>query len=242
MSTRDRALLAVIAALAVLGGLWWFVVKPARAEVSERTAQLEVVQADADAVRDQIARLERAEGGEVAQSLEGFRLSKAVPARVGVPAVLVQLQRLADDSDVDLGSLRTNGTTDYGGFRATELEVVVTGRFFDVDDFMFRMHRLVTVDEGDRPRIRGRLIAVRGFELRMAEETDVTGTRRGGDRVEATLRLLVFSSPDSGAAIAGPSPSGVPAGAVPAAAAPAGGQTASTSGVPGATASTGGTP
>ncbi|HWH13252.1 MAG TPA: type II secretion system protein GspM, partial [Miltoncostaeaceae bacterium] len=211
MTARDRVLLTVIAVLALLGGLWWFVVKPARADLAANRAQLQSVQEQSDVVRDQIARLERAEGGEVAQSLEGFRLAKAVPARVDVPAVLVQLQRIADDSNVQLRTLRTNGTTDYGGFRATELEVIVAGRFFDVDDFMFRMHRMVTVDEGDRPRVRGRLIAVRGFEMRIAEEGEVDpDAPRGRDRVETNLRLLVFSSPESGAAIAGPSP-GVPA-------------------------------
>lgn len=201
MTKRDKVLLAIIVMVGLVGGLWWFVVKPARADVSARTQEVQALQDEAGVIRDQISRLEQSEGGEVAQSVEGFRLTKAVPDRAQVPGAIVQMQRIATNSNVLLSGIRTSSTTDYGGFRATELNVTVKGRFFDVDDFMFRLHRQVTVDEQDRPRVSGRLFAVKSFELQLAEDEDSStdAAQKGTDRVEGTLTLLVFSAPSANA-------------------------------------------
>lgn len=229
MTKRDRVLLVIIAIVALLGGMYWFVIKPARAEVDQRTTELQSIQDESGVIRDQISRLEKAEGGELAQSVEGFRLAKAVPDRAQVPAAIVQLQRLATRSNVMLSSIRTNSTTDYSGFRATEIEVAVNGRFFDVDDFMFRVHRQVTVDEQDRPRIGGRLFAVRSFELQLADKDDSDPEATGDDRVKAVVKLLVFSAP---AAAANADATGTTAatGGTTAGATAAAGQTASAAG------------
>lgn len=197
MTKRDRMLLIAIAIVAIFGGMYWFVIKPARAQVSARTAELQSVEDETGVLRDQIARLQKAEGGQLARSVEGFRLAKAVPDRDQVPAALVQLQRLATRSNVTFSSIHTTSTTDYAGFRATEISVTVGGRFFDVDDFLFRLHRQVTVDEQSRPRIAGRLFAVKSFEIQLAE-TDQNDPEAGsGDRVDADLKVLVFSTPNA---------------------------------------------
>lgn len=221
MTKRDRILLLVIATVAVFGGMFWFVIKPARAQVSARTTELQSIQDETGVVRDQIARLQKAEGGQLARSVEGFRLAKAVPDRDQVPAALVQLQRLATRSNVTFSSIHTNSTTDYSGFRATEITVTVGGKFFDVDDFLFRMHRQVTVDEQSRPRVAGRLFAVKSLELQLAETDQNDPAAGSGDRVEAELKVLVFSTPTTTTASA---------------------TTAATASTTGAGTSTGGTP
>lgn len=241
---RDRLLLAIIGVLAVVGGVWWFVVKPAHADASAARAQLAALEEQSSASRDMIARLSRPRASLGAQTREGFRLTKAIPVHDDVPGAIVQMQRIADRSSVRLAGIRTHASTDYGPFRSTELEVVVTGRFFDVDDFMFRLHRLVRVDDADRPRVTGRLMALQAFELELADADPGAGStadRRRRDVVEVTLHLLVFSAaPGGGAAGAATTAAGTTTTGAGATAAP--GQIASTSGAPGATASRGGTP
>ncbi len=196
MTKRDKILLAIIVVAGLVGGLWWFVVKPAQADVSARTEQVRTLEDETGAIRDQIARLEQQKGGQVAQSIEGFRLAKAVPDRAQIPGAILQLERMADNADVRLSAIRTTSTTDYGSFRATELDITVNGRFFDVDDFMFRVHRQVTVDDKDRPRIGGRLFAIKSFELELNDASDGSGgSGAADDTVEGTLKLLVFSAP-----------------------------------------------
>ena len=192
MSKRDRMLLAIIGAIVVVGGAFWFLIKPARAEADRKRDELAAIQDEAGVIRDQISRLQQSAKDGEDQSLEGFRLAKAVPDGASIPGAIVQLQRIADRSDVDLEVLRTSVITDLGSMRAIELEVKVSGRFFDVDDFMFRAHRQVTVDEKDRPQINGRLVAIKSLELTLSETDTSTDA---GDRVDGNLRVLLFSAP-----------------------------------------------
>lgn len=199
MSKRDRMLLSIIGAVVVVGGAYWFLIKPARAEAQQKRDELAQLQDDTGVIRDQISRLQSSEKDVATTRVEGFRLAKAVPTTGSVPGAIVQLQRLADRSDVDLAVLRTSVVTDIGQMRAIELEVKVTGRFFDVDDFMFRAHRMVTVDEKDRPQVNGRLVAIKALELSVTEDDETTD---GGDTVDGALHVLVFSAPAATAATA----------------------------------------
>ncbi|MFN8122911.1 MAG: type II secretion system protein GspM [Thermoleophilia bacterium] len=199
MSKRDRMLLSVIGAVVVVGGAYWFLIKPARAEAQQKRDELAAIQDETGVIRDQISRLQKSEKDAADTRVEGFRLAKAVPNSTSIPGAIVQLQRLADRSDVDLAVLRTSVVTDIGQMKAIELEVKVTGRFFDVDDFMFRAHRMVTVDEKDRPQINGRLVAIKALELQVTEDDQSTD---GGDTVDGDLHVLVFSAPSATAAAA----------------------------------------
>ena len=226
MSKRDRILLAAIAIVGIVGGLFWFVIKPARAEAGELRGQVEQITTQTDSLRDQISRLEQAEKGAAARSAEGFRLAKAVPDRAGTPGTLIQLERLADRAGVSFESIRTDTETDYGSFTATEYEVRVSGRFFDVDDFMYRLHRQVLLGDDDRPRVSGRLFATRSVQIALADASgggsnDAKGTSRPDD-VVATLVVMAFSasaptaSPTDPAAASGATASvATPKGATP---------------------------
>jgi Tfp pilus assembly protein PilO len=197
LTKRDKILLVALVVVGLVGGLWWFVVKPAQADVTARTEEVRALEDETGAIRDQITRLEQQEGGEVAQSIEGFRLAKAVPDRGQIPGAILQMQRMAENSDVTLSAIRTTATTDYGPFSATELDVTVNGRFFDVDDFMYRMHRQVTIDDKDQPRISGRLFAIKSFDLELDEASGDEDSDTPRDSVEGTLKVLVFSAPVS---------------------------------------------
>jgi Type II secretion system (T2SS), protein M len=198
MSKRDRILLAAIAIVGVVGGLFWFVIKPARAEAGDLRVQIGQISGETAGLRDQIDRLAQAEKGAAEQSAESFRLSKAVPDRPSTPGTIVQLQRLADRADVKLESIRTEAETNYGSFVASEYEIRVSGRFFDVDDFMYRMHRQVLVDDDDRPKVSGRLFATSRLQIALAQEgggasAEASDSARRDD-VTGTLSIVAFSA------------------------------------------------
>src|SRR5215213_9151589 len=94
----------------------------------------------------------------------------------GPPGAVVQLQRLADRANVELTSIKTNTYSDYGSIRGTEFEIRVTGRFFDVDDFLYRLHRQVAVNEKDRPVVGGRLFATTSVDLTLQQDGESNGT------------------------------------------------------------------
>ncbi len=201
LTKRDMILMAIIGAIVVLGGAWWFVVKPAKAELSAQRDALVAVQDETAGLRDTLARLSAETEGEGRRVAERLRLSKAIPEGTETPGVVIQLQRLADRANVDLTSIKTNQFTDYGTIRGTEFEIRVAGRFFDVDDFLYRLHRQVSVDEKDRPIVGGRLFATTSVDLTLeAGEQSSSGGPSSDDKVVGTVKVMAFSSVPGGAA------------------------------------------
>lgn len=206
MSKRDMTLLAVLGIVAVFGGFWWFVVKPAKADLSAQRDELAAIQSESSDLRDTLSRFSVSTRSETARTAERLRLAKAIPDATDAPGVIVQLQRLADRANVELTSIKTNSFSDYGSIRGTEFEVRITGRFFDVDDFLYRLHRQVAVDEKDRPIVGGRLFATTSVDLNLVATAGVTSGTSGTDGVVGTVRVVAFSSVPGGAAASPPPP------------------------------------
>lgn len=209
LSKRDLTLIAIVGAVAVLGGFWWFIVKPAGADAEAQRDQLAQIQIETGDLRDTVARLKASSKGETARTADRLRLAKALPDSTETPGIVVQLQRLADRANVELTSIKTNQYSDYGAIRATEFEVRVTGRFFDVDDFLYRMHRQVAVDEKDRPIVDGRLFATVSVDMTLAPADPAAegATLDDDDLVVSTMRVVVFSSAPEGSASVAATPS-----------------------------------
>ena len=174
VSKRDLILLAVIGGIAVFGGFWWFAVKPAKADLSAQRDQLAQIQSETGGLQDTLSRLSASTTSAAKLSAQRLRISKALPDSTETPGIVVQLQRLADRSNVELTSIKTNSLTDYGSIRGTEFEVRVTGRFFDVDDFLYRLHQQVAVDGKDRPIVGGRLFATTSVDLTLDQSATTT--------------------------------------------------------------------
>jgi hypothetical protein len=203
MTKRDQILVAAVAAIAIIGGFYWFVVKPAKADLGTQRDTLSAVQTEANDLRDTIDRMAATEKGESKRTAERLRLSKALPETTEAPGVVVQLQRLADRANVELTAIKTNTYSDYGSIRGTEFEIRVTGRFFDVDDFLYRLHRQVAVNEKDRPIVGGRLFATTSVDLTLQQDgaaNGAGGAPKGGDQVVGTIKVVAFSSVPGGAA------------------------------------------
>ncbi len=200
LTKRDTMLLAIIGIVAVIGGAFWFVVKPAKAELSAQQTELTAIQDESAGLRDTLARMSGSTQGEAQRVAERLRLAKALPEGTETPGVIVQLERLAERSNVELTALRTNNFTDYGTIRGTEFEVKISGRFFDVDDFLYRLHRQVAVDEKDRPIVGGRLFATTYVDLTLSQADAQASGVEAEDGVVGTIRVMAFSSVPAGGA------------------------------------------
>ena len=213
LSKRDQLLLAVIALLVGVGGFYWFYVKPAREDLGAKQDQLQEVLDQNAGLNDTLARLERDAKSLSGQASERLRYAKAVPDSAQVPGAVYQIQRLADRSNVEFSSISTQAVTELGGFAGRAFQLKVTGRFFDVDDFLYRLHRQVRVTPRGRAEISGRLFAVTKIDMALANQgqTPVNGTQlKDSDEVVATIDVVAFSTAAAGAAPApsttGPTP------------------------------------
>ena len=205
---RDMFILLGLALAALVGGFWYFYARPAGEDISTAREQVDTTNQRIAELKDTLVRLQRDKGALAARAAESLRMAKAVPDSPQVPGALVQLDRIAQRANVRLEEVDTTKTTAYGTVTGTEFQVRVTGEFFDVDDFLYRVHALVGLDEHLRPQVGGRLLALTGLEIGLASQEGATtgtgisaaSTASASDRVQATLNLVAFSRGGGGAA------------------------------------------
>jgi hypothetical protein len=210
LKKRDQILLGAIVPLAIMALFWWFHARPAGQRLAEVRTEVSQTRGQAAALRATLAELSSRQPNLAAQAAEELRLAKAVPASLQVPAALVQLERLAQRANVKLNSVQFGTATAVGALQSTTVSLNVEGRFFDVDDFLYRLHRQVQRNRSGRLVVRGRLIAAKDINLTPggAAVGGVAGTPTpsltGAAPIQATIQAVFFSTVD------------VPAGTAPA--------------------------
>ena len=216
LSKRDSLVLIVFGLVAVLGGLYWFYVKPAKAELSTKTGQVTEAQDNVDQLQSQLNTLTAAAKKPVTRFVgDELRLAKAYPYSTDIPIAILQLEAVAKAAHVKLGDATPDAGTDYAGVTGTAFNIAVSGKFFEVQDFIYRLHNQVHLESPGGPLvINGRLLAVTKADLSPeSEATDVTGAT-SVQKVKATITVVAFSRAASGAPAAGgtggASPSGTP--------------------------------
>ncbi len=203
----------MIGAVAIVGLmliLYAAVIAPARSRETALGGQLQGVQTVIGADRSQLAQLEALVAGQPAQLRKAFGLAKAVPVGTQTPGIILELQKLATASNVALSQFRTVSTTPVNNLTATDYEVNVVGRFFNVDDFMYRVHRQVVVSTRGDLTINGRLFAETSVQMTLASGSNSGSPTTDPNSVAVTLQLLAFSNAPTTTAASSSSPSGAP--------------------------------
>jgi hypothetical protein len=181
--------------LAIVG--WVAFVSPQRTKASS-------LQGDIESTRNEIAQnraLSRSNAPKVAVRLaDVFRLTKAMPDGVDMPGILLELNRVAGHSGISFESISPQAEASVNGYQMLPIEVVFTGNYYELSDFLYRVRNLVEVHRGELAA-NGRLFTV-----------DAINFVEGPDRfpqLQATMTVNAFVY-GSGAASGG-----VPSGATP---------------------------
>ena len=210
LSPQRWLILAAIATVAIMAIIYTSVISPARTRESNASAQLATEQPAISADRTQLAQLQTLAANQPAELAKAFRLAQAIPLGPQTPGMILQLQALAKASDVTLTQVRTISTTPVTNVTATVYEVDVVGRFFNVDDFIYRVHHQVNVSNSGSVAIKGRLLAVTGVQMTLAGSSGTTTTVPNG--VLATLQLMTFSTSGSTGGASGTGSAGTSSG------------------------------
>jgi Tfp pilus assembly protein PilO len=130
---------AVLVALAV-----FFLVLPKSAEISSTQEQLTTAQEQENSLRVQLRALQeaQAEAPQTRRAIE--RIETQVPQTADLPALIRLLRDAADRAAVDLFQFSpSNPTADPAGqFSTISTAVNVTGSYFALDEFLFRLESL----------------------------------------------------------------------------------------------------
>ena len=152
------ALIGIIVGGVLVFGLagWFLLVRPQGAKVKDLKAQAADVQSKIDAYHQQVAAVRAAPKIEVA---DVYRLAKAMPDRVDMPDLLLELSQLARDTGIRFDSISPTAIAPIGSYTVLPVSVTFQGNFYNLADFLYRLRSLVSVHAG-RLDATGRLFSV----------------------------------------------------------------------------------
>jgi len=120
------------------------------------------------------------------------RLSKMLPEDEGIPSMIVELTKTATASGVTLSTISRGATTTGTPFGIQTVTLAVTGRFFDVEDFLYRLESYVRF-QNTTFSVTGRLLQVTNVSLSGGATTDTT-TGTAPLTVSATLNAYLWGA------------------------------------------------
>jgi hypothetical protein len=106
VTARDRTVLLVVAALAVLAGFWFALLGPKRKDGSAVADQVATARQQLDQARAALVNAEGARKRYAADYATVARLGKAVPVEDDVPSLVYQLETAANRNKIDFRSIK----------------------------------------------------------------------------------------------------------------------------------------
>jgi Tfp pilus assembly protein PilO len=133
------AIIAVVAVLAV-----FFLVLPKMNEVSKTREDLAAAEAQETALRAQLASLKEAQANAPQVQAKIAKLSNEVPPTADLPALIRLLSAAADGAGVDFFTVApgTPQLDPTGAISIIPTAISVTGGYFALDQFLFRLESL----------------------------------------------------------------------------------------------------
>jgi Tfp pilus assembly protein PilO len=105
LTDRDRKIVFLLLPLVLVGAFWFLLLKPKRHEATKLSEQVTRAQEARDAAVSQANQLQAAKAKYASQYAEMVRLGKALPTKVDMPSLLVQLNAAARGTGIEFGSV-----------------------------------------------------------------------------------------------------------------------------------------
>jgi hypothetical protein len=115
LTPRDRKIVMVLLPLILLLGYWFMVLAPKRAESTKVAENLTKARGERDTAQAQVGQLNAAKASFANDYQTVIRMGKAIPESVDMPSLLVQLDRAARGTGVDIRELKVTPASKSGG-------------------------------------------------------------------------------------------------------------------------------
>jgi Tfp pilus assembly protein PilO len=232
MTARDRTIVLVLAAVALVAGFWFLGLKPKRAEIQAADAQIATQRERLHSAQTTLIQGRKAKAGYAADYATVAKLGTAVPADDDLPSLVFQLDSVSHGAKVDLrgltrgsqsgasssatssastpataqsaaSALPPGATVGTAGLATLPFNLDFSGSFFDLQRFLADVQGWVRSGNGSLA-IRGRLLTIDGVSLQPGSKglSDITA------KVAATAYLSPKAAGNVAPASAGTSSSG----------------------------------
>lgn len=187
-SNRKAAIALIIGGDLIMLMLGWFLlIGPQRttaAEISRATAATEAQIAEASRPVTTPTPAAVQQQPDI-RTADLYSLAKAMPNEIDAPDLLLELNLLARQSGVTLGSISPGQVTSSGTYSVVPVSLSLTGDFYSLTDYLYRLRTLVGVARGQL-RTAGRLYSV--------GQLSVTGGTGGPLQASLTVSAYVWGT------------------------------------------------
>ncbi|MEI6724807.1 MAG: type 4a pilus biogenesis protein PilO [Actinomycetes bacterium] len=194
---REVYIIAAVVAVVLIVAWYFLLLSPTLSKISDTNSQITSAQTALDAAKMNVARLETYKKTAPQSREEIVRLGKMLPTSEGIPSLIIELTKTASASGVDLTSI-TRGSSQTGSpFGIQTVQLSVSGRFFDVEDFLYRMESYVAFRNAEF-RAEGRMLEV--SQLSMTGGAATTSGTTAPLTVSIALSAYLWGAPATAAA------------------------------------------
>ncbi len=220
MTARDRLVLAVVAALAVLGAFWVLLVSPERKTANKLLSEVSTASAQLATVKGEAANALVAQQRYSAAYTSVVNLGKAVPPSEEVPSLIYQLAQASHQKNVEFSSI-TAGASGAStpssstaatpvaaptGFTQMPFTFVFSGGFSDLYHLFLQLNKATVRTTSGGLRVSGRLLTLQGVKLEPASAETTSGTS-GTQKLTGTITATAYVLPASQSLTGGATPS-----------------------------------
>jgi hypothetical protein len=234
MTLRDRLMLMGIAALAVLGAVWFMAVSPEREHATKVSAEVETAREQLASAESQAREARNAQSRYSTAYTSLVTLGQAVPASDETPALLYTLQAASNSHDVDFSSI-TDGASTPGsstsassssatsaaqgaGLSQQPFTFVFNGKFIALSKLLGNLEGFTLLGSSGPLQVNGRLLTIDSVSLapntssgQSTSETSGSGKPKAPE-LTGTVTATAYVLPTGEATLGGATAAG-PAGA-----------------------------
>ena len=143
MNDRRAPIIAAVASVLVALIVLVFLLLPRISAVGKKSDELDAARAKEQSLRVQLQQLEEARSQAKIVQRQLNRLQTKIPPTADLPSLIRLLQNAADASAVDFLSVSPSTPTQTtSGISTITLSINVSGSFFSVEEFLFKMETL----------------------------------------------------------------------------------------------------
>ena len=177
MRARGREIYIIAGVVAVILVVAWYflLLSPKMSEKSDMQAQIDSQQSTLATAQQEVVRLESYKKTAPQSRAEIVRLGKMLPQTEGIPSLIIELTRTADASGIDLTTITRGATAPGAPYGVQAVSIQVIGRFFDVEDFVYRLENYVAF-RNESFRVTGRLIDIASVTMQAGAASTTGGT------------------------------------------------------------------
>jgi Type II secretion system (T2SS), protein M len=211
MTSRDRMVLIVLSALAVLAAAWLLLVSPERKQAVKLQSQVTQASTQLATAEGQVASARSAQSRYAAAYASLVSLGKAVPPGREVPSLVYQLAQASNQKHVDFSSIVSGAASGSGstssasssaaatpaaaiaGFTQMPFTFVFTGTFTDLYHLFQQLNRFTVRTASGGLQVSGRLLTIQSATLAPGAES---GSRKGGaEQLTGTITATAYVLP-----------------------------------------------